>query len=124
MLASVPIVSFVATAEPAKARAFYEGVLGLRFVKEDGHALVFEAAGRTLRITKVKEVHPQPFTVLGWEVSNVHDTVAELTKRGVQFERYGFFEQDALGIWAAPSGDKIAWFKDRDGNTLSVSQHV
>ena len=64
------------------------------------------------------------FTILGWQVTDIEKMAAELQAKGVQFERFGFFEQDQLGIWTAPAGDKVAWFKDPDGNTLSISQHV
>jgi hypothetical protein len=69
------------------------------------------------------EVKPAPYTLLGWEVTDIGDEVRELAASGIKFERYGWFEQDALGIWTAPNGDKVAWFKDPDGNVLSVSQH-
>lgn len=124
MLGTTNIVAFVAITDYDKARAFYEGILGLRFVKNDGFASVFEANGIMVRMSKVPDFKPLPFTVLGWEVSDIERVVSALQARGVTFERFGFFEQDALGIWAAPSGDKVAWFKDSDGNTLSVSQHV
>jgi catechol 2,3-dioxygenase-like lactoylglutathione lyase family enzyme len=124
MLGSTDIVAFVAITDADKARAFYEGVLGLRFVKDDGFALVFDANGIMVRAAKMKEVTPLQFTVLGWQVSGIEDVVRELTKKGVHFEIFGFFKQDELGIWTAPTGDKVAWFKDPDGNILSVSQHV
>ena len=89
----------------------------------DAFALVLDANGIMLRVTKAKFT-PHPFTILGWQVDDIEAEVRELTSRGVQFERYSFFEQDPLGIWTAPSGDKVAWFKDPDGNTLSLSQHV
>ena len=103
-------------------RAFYVGVLGLRFVKDDGFALVLDANGIKVRVAKA-QFTPAPFTILGWQVGDIEKVVAGLQGKGVQFERFGFFEQDALGIWTAPSGDKVAWFKDPDGNILSVSQH-
>jgi catechol 2,3-dioxygenase-like lactoylglutathione lyase family enzyme len=105
-----------------KARAFYVGVLGLGFVKEDGFALVLDANGIKVRVAKA-EFTPAPFTILGWQVPDIEKIVAGLQAKGVQFERFGFFEQDTLGIWTAPGGDKVAWFKDPDGNVLSVSQH-
>ena len=77
-----------------------------------------------VRISKAPDFKPAKFTILGWQVSGIEDVVRALTEKGVRFERYDFFEQDALGIWAAPGGDKVAWFKDPDGNILSVSQHV
>ncbi len=123
MLGSIDIVAFVPTKDFEKARAFYEGVLGLRFVKNDGFAMVLDANGIKVRVAKA-QFTPAPFTILGWQVLDIEKMVAGLQVKGVQFERFGFFEQDALGIWTAPSGDKVAWFRDPDGNVLSVSQHA
>jgi catechol 2,3-dioxygenase-like lactoylglutathione lyase family enzyme len=124
MLGSTDIVAFVAIGDAEKARAFYEGVLGLKFVKDDGFALVFDANGIMVRAAKMKEVKSQPFTVLGWQVAEIENMVRALTAKGVKFEIFGFFKQDELGIWTAPTGDKVAWFNDPDGNILSLSQHV
>lgn len=125
MLDTMNIVAFVPTTDFDKARSFYEGVLGLHFVNNDGFAMVLDANGIMVRVSKVQpDFQPLPFTILGWQVTGIEDVVAALQTRGVNFERFGFFEQDALGIWTAPSGDKVAWFKDPDGNVLSVSQHV
>jgi catechol 2,3-dioxygenase-like lactoylglutathione lyase family enzyme len=124
MLGSCNIVAFVPITDGDRARAFYEGALGLRFVKDDGFALVFEANGIMVRAAKMKEVTPAQFTILGWQVSGIEKLAAGLQGKGVQFERYGFLKQDELGIWTAPTGDKVAWFKDPDGNVLSLSEHV
>jgi catechol 2,3-dioxygenase-like lactoylglutathione lyase family enzyme len=124
MLGTTNIVAFIPTTDYAKARAFYEGILGLRFVTSDGHALVLDANGIMIRVTKVPEHQPRPFTILGWQVADIESVAAGLRGRGVTFERYGFPGQDDAGIWTAPTGDKVAWFKDPDGNTLSISQHV
>jgi catechol 2,3-dioxygenase-like lactoylglutathione lyase family enzyme len=124
MLGSNNIVAFVPTKDATKSRAFYEGVLGLRFVKDDGFALVLNANGIMVRVSQAPQFTPAQFTILGWEVTDIEKMVAELREKGVQFERYGFIEQDDLGIWTAPTGDKVTWFKDPDGNVLSVSQHV
>lgn len=124
MLGSANIVAMVPTRDSNKARAFYEKSLGLRFVKDDGFALVFDAHGIMLRVSKAPEFKPLPFTILGWQVSDIATKATELAASGVHFERFGFFEQDKLGIWTAPNGDKVAWFKDPDGNILSISQHV
>jgi catechol 2,3-dioxygenase-like lactoylglutathione lyase family enzyme len=117
------LVAFVATKDPVKARAFYEGVLGLRLVEDEPpFALVFDADGTMLRVTIVREHNPAPFTVLGWGVKSIGDTVERLTAAGVEFERYpGINESDPKGIWTAPGGARIAWFKDPDGNVLSVT---
>jgi catechol 2,3-dioxygenase-like lactoylglutathione lyase family enzyme len=124
MLGTTNIVAFVPTTDHDRARAFFVDVLGLRFVSQDDFALVLDANGTMLRVTKVRDHKPWPFTILGWQVDGIERQVAELGSRGVTFERYGFPGQDDAGIWTAPSGDKVAWFKDPDGNTLSLSQHV
>jgi catechol 2,3-dioxygenase-like lactoylglutathione lyase family enzyme len=124
MLGNAKIVAFVPTTDFQRARAFYEGVLGLRFIDDDGFAMVLDAGGITIRVSKAGDFTPAPFTILGWAVEEIEAVVTALTAHGVHFERYGFFEQDPLGIWTAPSGDKVAWFKDPDGNVLSVSQHA
>jgi hypothetical protein len=92
----------------AKARAFYEGTLGLGFVKDDGFALVLDANGIMVRITKAPDFKPVQFTILGWQVFDIEKVVPALVGKGVHFERWGFFEQDKLGIWTAPNGDKVA----------------
>jgi len=124
MLGSIDIIAFVPVKNPEQARRFYEGVLGLRFVKDDGFALVFDANGIMVRMVKAQDFKPVQYTILGWQVTGIEKVVAELAQKGILFERFGFFKQDALGIWTAPNGDKVAWFKDPDGNTLSVSEHV
>ena len=124
MLGSYDIAAFVPTKDSQKARAFYEGVLGLRFVKDDGFALVMDANGIMVRISKAPDFKPAPFTILGWKVSGIEKVVTDLQEKGVTFERFSFFQQDKLGIWTAPTGDTVAWFKDPDGNILSVSEHV
>lgn len=124
MLGSHNIAAFIQITNVEKARDFYEGILGLRFVKDDGFAAVFDANGIMVRAAKMKEFTPFQSTVLGWQVANIEEMVRALQKKGVRFEIFGFFKQDELGIWTAPTGDKVAWFKDPDGNILSVSQHV
>jgi catechol 2,3-dioxygenase-like lactoylglutathione lyase family enzyme len=124
MLEASQIVAFAPTRDFKKARSFYEGELGLRFVSEDSFAVVVQGHGIKVRITKVPEFKPQQFTILGWEVSNIEKVVSGLQARGVRFERYGLPGQDEHGIWTAPNGDKVAWFKDPDGNILSVSEHT
>jgi catechol 2,3-dioxygenase-like lactoylglutathione lyase family enzyme len=122
MLGSMKIVSFVPVKDTKKARAFYEGVLGLGFVSEDQFALVLNANGTMLRVTNVPNFKPQEFTIVGWEVGNIEQAVSSLREKGVAFQSYGFPGQDAQGIWSSPSGAKVAWFKDPDGNLLSLAQ--
>jgi len=123
MLASSKIIGFVPTKDSVKARGFYEGILQFQFVSDDMFALVMKAGETMLRIGKVQDFTPAPYTVLGWEVSNIEEVAKWLQKRGVTLEKFPFVQDKELGIWTTPDGDKVAWFRDPDGNVLSVSQH-
>jgi catechol 2,3-dioxygenase-like lactoylglutathione lyase family enzyme len=124
MLTQGKIIGFVLTKDYDKARAFYEGKLGLEFVSLDQYALVMKAGEHMIRIAKVPNFTPLQGTVLGWEVEKIEAIAAWLRDRGVAVEKYPFVQDRELGIWTTPNGDKVAWFKDPDGNILSVSQHV
>jgi len=125
MLGSADLIAFVPTRDPAKSRNFYEKTLGLEFVSADSFAQVFNAHGTALRVADVSGVKgfkPAPFTIVGWVVTNVGDTAGDLVKKGVAFERFPGMDQDAQGVWQSPSGSRVAWFKDPDGNILSITQ--
>jgi catechol 2,3-dioxygenase-like lactoylglutathione lyase family enzyme len=124
MLNTAKIVAFVPILDSQKSRPFYESVLGLRFVSDDPFALVMESNGIMVRLAKTPNFTPAGFTVMGWEISNIEEEVAALQKKGVAFEKFPGLKQEESGIWAAPGGAKVAWFKDPDGNILSLSQHV
>src|SRR4051794_21195564 len=104
MLAGFNLVAFVATTDSARARAFYEDVLGLRFVAEDDFAVVYDVRGTELRLQKVSALMPQPHTVLGWSVSAIERVVSDVAARGGRFERHASLAQDDSGIWKSPSG--------------------
>src|SRR5215212_7013042 len=122
MLANSKIGAFVASANPSRAREFYEKILGLEFVRDEPYALVFNANGTSLRIQKVQEVAVVPYTVIGWHVKDIKSVVSDLRGRGVDFVVVEGFGQDPLGIVTFPGGAQVAWFKDPDGNTLSLDQ--
>ena len=124
MLSDKKLKAFIPTINPGKSKEFYQNVMGLTLLSEDGHGLEFDSNGTVLRITVVESFTPHPFTVLGWDVDNLKSSITELTDKGVLFEKYDFFIQDALGIWTSPGGTKVAWFKDPDGNLLSLTQLV
>ena len=119
------LTAFASTVDPVgKVKRFYGAILGLRLVSEDGFALVFDANGTPLRVSTVQKMAPAPYTVLGWQVQDIVAAAEALTKAGVVFERYAALTQDERGIWDAPGGAaRVAWFKDPDGNVLSISQH-
>ncbi len=121
MLTNQKLKAFVSTTQPDKARQFYSEILGLKLLNEDSYGIEFETNGAHLRVSIVGKLTPQPFTVLGWDTKDIDSTIRLLIERGITFERYTFIEQDDSGIWTAPDGTRVAWFKDPDGNLLSLS---
>jgi catechol 2,3-dioxygenase-like lactoylglutathione lyase family enzyme len=126
MLANAIPMGFIAVSSFAAARAFYESILGLAFESQDDFALVLRSGPIVIRFAVPPERVPAPYTVFGWRVPDIDPVVAALTAHGVTFEHYPWFgdSQRADGVWSAPGGDRIAWFKDTDGNLLSVCQHA
>jgi catechol 2,3-dioxygenase-like lactoylglutathione lyase family enzyme len=122
MLSGSSLTAFLATTDATRARAFYEGVLGLRLVSDDPFALVYDGQGTELRIQKVERLQPQPHTALGWSVRSIDEIVRAIAGGGGRFERYASLAQDAAGIWKSPSGARVAWLKDPDGNLLSFTE--
>jgi catechol 2,3-dioxygenase-like lactoylglutathione lyase family enzyme len=121
-LATSPLISFLATANAALSRQFYAEVLQLRLASDEPFALVFDCNGSMRRIQKVDSVQPVPYTSLGWQTNDISQLVQQLTDRGVQFDRYQGLQQDELAIWTSPAGARVAWFKDPDGNILSLTE--
>lgn len=123
-LGNYPIIGFITIVNVARAKKFYGDTLGLRLISEEPpFALVFDANGIMLRLGLGQELPPTRGTVLGWQVPDASAAVTDLEQAGVQFERYPHLEQDAQGIWTTPAGAKVAWFRDPDGNVLSISEH-
>ena len=127
MLSQQPIIAFIATNDAERALPFYRDLLGLPLVEDSPFALVFDLHGTMLRVQKTLAYTPAPHTALGWQVGAIEDEVRALGSRGVRFERFAGMEQDELGIWLAPGPadqprSKVAWFKDPDGNLLSLTQ--
>lgn len=122
-LGDARLVGFVGVTDLGEARRFYGGVLGLDLADESPFALVATAGTASLRLTAVERTAAAPYTVAGWTVDDVAATVAALADRGVEFVRHPGLDQDERGVWTAPGGTRVAWFRDPDGNTLSVQEH-
>ena len=122
MLGDADLIAFLRTTDVARARSFYEGTLGLSVIEEDPYALALDAHGTMLRVTAVPELKPASYTVCGWRVDDIGGAIRELGGRGVGFARYDGMDQDELGVWTTPGGDKVAWFRDPDGNVLSLTE--
>lgn len=124
MIAEGTPIAFVPCRDPARSRAFYEETLGLELMAEDEFALTFDAGGTPVRLTRVPSHEPAPYTIFGWEVEDLGEAVAELGKRGIVLERFDGLEQDERGAWTAPDGTRVVWFRDPDGNVLSITETI
>ena len=124
MLANATVTALVGTMQKDTSTAFYRDTLGLKFITDDGFAAVFEGKNALVRVSRVPAITPAAYAVLAFQVDDIDKIVDGLTAKGVVFQRYGFFVQDARGIWSAPDGTKVAWFQDPDLNLLSVVQHA
>jgi catechol 2,3-dioxygenase-like lactoylglutathione lyase family enzyme len=122
MLAGCDLVAFVATTDLVRAKAFYVDTLRLPLVEESPYACVLDANGTAVRVTPVEALPPAPHTVLGWTVPEIEEAVQDLAGRGVIFDRFEGVDQDEHGVWDAPGGARVAWFRDPDGNRLSLTQ--
>ena len=119
---STKAIAFVATTKPAESLLFYRDILGLSLIEDTPFAIVFDAFGTQLRIQKAQQLVQAPYTAFGLQVDDIDSETRRLQELSVTFVRYPHFEQDALGVWTAPGGSKVAWFRDPDGNLLSLSQ--
>ena len=124
MMSARRIVAFVSIVDAERAKRYYRDTLGLRLVSEEPpFALVFDANGIMLRLVMESELAPRAGAVLGWQVLDIANAVRDLERTGVPFERYEYLKQNELGVWTSPAGARIAWFRDPDGNILSLSEH-
>jgi catechol 2,3-dioxygenase-like lactoylglutathione lyase family enzyme len=117
-----PFVGFLLVTDAGRAKAFYCDLLGLPLRHEDGFAVVVDAGGTPLRLSIVAEVPPPAGTNAGWLVEDITAAVRTLAAAGVTFERFPGMDQDADGVWRPSPEAGVAWFRDPDGNRLSLTQ--
>lgn len=123
MLGDRPVMAFVPTSDLERARDFYGGTLGLEVVEVSPYAVVLRAGdGVLVRVARVEDLRPQPFTVLGWVVEDLDGAVADLLDRGVTPLSFDGMGQDERGVWTTPGGDQVLWFRDPDENVLSLTR--
>jgi catechol 2,3-dioxygenase-like lactoylglutathione lyase family enzyme len=122
MKPTAKMVAFAPVTDVARAQAFYVETLGLTLVSGDDYGCMLDSGGVTLRLARVDGYEYPPHTVVGWSVPSIEDEVRALVAAGVTFRVYDGMGQDELGVWTAPSGDRVAWFGDTEGNTLSLTQ--
>lgn len=122
MLQGSEPVAFLPSTDLDRSAAYFGDVLGLELVDRSPFACVFRVGGHTLRVTRVDDLRPQPFTVFGWLVTDLRATLVALRSRGLQTLRYDGMDQDDDDIWTTPGGDRVAWFSDPDANVLSLTE--
>ena len=124
MLASSKLQTIVLSSRLAEAEKFYGDVLGLKLKGKSQGALVYDVGGADLRVSPVPSTQPSAHTVLGFAVSDLGAVMRALSMHGVEWERFAHFPQDAAGVLVTPDGARVAWFKDPDGNLLSIVQYA
>lgn len=122
MLASARLAAFVPVSDMVRAQRFYAGTLGLVVQSSDDYGCMLESNGATVRLALVDDYERPAHTVVGWGVASIAEAVGMLIAKGVEMQLHQGMGQDELGIWTAPSGDRVAWFTDSEGNTLSVTE--
>jgi catechol 2,3-dioxygenase-like lactoylglutathione lyase family enzyme len=122
VLTAANLVAFVSVTDPGRAQAFYEGTLGLTLIERTEESLIFETRGTELRLTVVADWQPGVHTVLCFDVADAAHAAGSLLEAGVELERFDGYDQDEIGVCDAPGGARIAWFRDPDGNLLSIAE--
>jgi catechol 2,3-dioxygenase-like lactoylglutathione lyase family enzyme len=116
-----PVV-FVPSSDPRRAARWYVAKLGMKHVSDDAYASVLRDGAITVRLARVENVEPAPYTILGWEVANLDRVLRALRTKRVKPIRYPGMGQGKDGVWKSPGGARVAWIHDRDGNVLSLTQ--
>jgi catechol 2,3-dioxygenase-like lactoylglutathione lyase family enzyme len=124
MLAQAQLQTIIWTSDIDKAERFYTHTLGLPFIKLSHGALVYCVNGTDLRVSPVPHTRPSEHTVLGFAVADIQTVIRQLNSQGVECERFTDFPHDENGILKLPGGDQVAWFRDPDGNLLSVVEYA
>jgi catechol 2,3-dioxygenase-like lactoylglutathione lyase family enzyme len=123
-LSDCPVSASVAVSDIARARRFYEDVLGLSVEIDSGDNIRYRCADATpIHVFVSPHAGTAQSTVAGWGVPDIDAAVEQLGAQGVVFERYtsGPIVTDDRGIASFPGGNKVAYFKDPDGNGLSIA---
>jgi catechol 2,3-dioxygenase-like lactoylglutathione lyase family enzyme len=125
-LSEYKVAAGLAVSDMDRAREFYEGKLGLLVGIDSGDNLQYQCGEGSVMHVYLSPEHAgkSTATLAGWGVDDVEEVVDELTSKGVTFERYdeGPIITDARGIATFEGGAKVAYFRDPDGNTLSIAQ--
>lgn len=124
MLATSTLQTIVWTSRLPEAEAFYSHLLGLALKGRSDGALVYDVNGGDLRVSPIPRAEPTAHTVVGFAVPDLNATMDALSERGLKWERFPEMPQDAIGVLRTPDGARVVWFRDPDGNLLSIVQYA
>jgi catechol 2,3-dioxygenase-like lactoylglutathione lyase family enzyme len=122
MLATARLQTIVCVSDLDRARHFYGELLGLPVSRTPFNGLVFDAGGSDLMVAPTPDPTPSAHTVIGFAVADVRAVVRALADKGLACHRAPHLSFDPDGIATAPDGTRVAWYRDPDGNFLSVVQ--
>ena len=125
MLGKADATPMIAVTDLDRARKFYEDALGLEAKEEWGEGVTLESGDTLINLYKSEFAGTNKATALNFDVDDIDKEVSELKDKGVFFEKYdlpGLEAQDDL--YVGEGGFKTAWFKDPDGNILSLIQEA
>jgi catechol 2,3-dioxygenase-like lactoylglutathione lyase family enzyme len=122
MLGHSRLQTIILTSRIAEAERFYTDVLGLQLRRHSNGNLIFDVGGSDLTVGRVPSTKPSDHTVIGFAVDNLDAAITELSKRGLIWERFEGFPHDDRGVVITPDGDRVVWFRDPDGNIISIVQ--
>jgi catechol 2,3-dioxygenase-like lactoylglutathione lyase family enzyme len=124
VLGDHPIRATIPATDMARARVFYADTLGLKVVEENPEGIEFESGGVRFGIFPTRATAGSGATVATWEVQDLEAEVSELQSRGVQFDEYDLPDFKTVNGIAEIEGFRGAWFKDTEGNVLSLVQRT
>jgi catechol 2,3-dioxygenase-like lactoylglutathione lyase family enzyme len=124
MLNKMDPATMIPVKDLQKTRKFYEDVLGFTPEFDDPNGISYKSGSGRFNVYPTEFAGTAKHTLIGWYTPEIEKTVEELTAKGVTFEQYdmGDFKTDAKGIATMGEEGKAAWFKDPEGNILSVWQ--
>jgi Lactoylglutathione lyase and related lyases len=120
----VKVTAMVAAADLGRAKRFYEETLGFSPVYEyEGVVAVYRSGPGSFTVYQTTFAGTAQNTIAGWEVADLRGEVAALQARGLTFEDLAFGNNKTVdGIAEDPEGSLQAWFRDPDGNWLTIRE--
>ena len=125
MLSNASVTTMLPVIDMTRARAFYEGKLGLvpGGAKEDGK-FVYRVGGSVLALFPKPEGTHADHTAISFQVDDIVASIAQMKQAGVVFEDYDFPGLKTVDHVCVLGAEKAAWFKDTEGNYLCIHEDL